>query len=271
MGSSTGRRRVSSVFLWLLVGVSLFASQTVAKISPRDQLKITIVGTDISTGPFVVDAEGAIDYPFLGRLQAQGLTARELASEIGRRLVAADVLVGTPQVTIDLLQTPSKTVTVSGAVNTKGEFLFAGELTLFNALIRAGGAAADAGDEVLLIRAPRPGALVAGADDDVLTFSRRQIESGEFTRSVLVEDGDRVVVNKARQVYIDGQVNRPGGYTVESGTTLRQALSLAGGVTELGAVNRVRVLRNGKRLDKVELDKTIVNPGDTITVPKRFM
>jgi polysaccharide export outer membrane protein len=72
-------------------------------------------------------------------------------------------------------------------------------------------------------------------------------------------------------VYIDGQVSRPGGYTIEAGTTLRQALSLAGGVTDLGAVNRVRVLRNGKRLDKVDLDKTIIQPGDTITVPKRFM
>jgi protein involved in polysaccharide export with SLBB domain len=53
--------------------------------------------------------------------------------------------------------------------------------------------------------------------------------------------------------------------------TLRQALSLAGGVTELGAVNRVRVLRNGKRLDDVDLDGTVIHPGDTITVPKRFM
>ena len=80
-----------------------------------------------------------------------------------------------------------------------------------------------------------------------------------------------MVVSKARQVYIDGQVSRPGGYTIENGTTLRQALSLAGGVSELGAVNRVRVLRNGKKLDKVDLDRTIVQPGDTITVPKRFM
>jgi polysaccharide export outer membrane protein len=102
-------------------------------------------------------------------------------------------------------------------------------------------------------------------------LSRKQIESGEFDGATLVEDGDRIVVSKARQVYIDGQVSRPGGYTIEAGTTLRQALSLAGGVTDLGAVNRVRVLRNGKRLDKVDLDKTIIQPGDTITVPKRFM
>jgi protein involved in polysaccharide export with SLBB domain len=80
-----------------------------------------------------------------------------------------------------------------------------------------------------------------------------------------------VIVSRARQVYIDGHVGRPGGYTIEAGSTLRQVLSLAGGVTELGAVNRVRVLRDGKRVDDVDLDKTVIEPGDTITVPKRFM
>jgi polysaccharide export outer membrane protein len=247
------------------------AQQLAAKISTRDQVTITIVGTELASGPFVVDDSGAIDYPYLGRVQAQGLTARELGAAIAEKLVTAQVLVGTPQVTVELEQTLNKTVTVSGAVNSRGEYKFAGELTVFSALIRAGGAAPDAGDEVLLIRAPRVGeAGSTGVDDDVVTLSRRDIERGEFATSVIVEDGDRIVVSRAKQVFIDGHVNRPGGYTIETGTTLRQALSLAGGASELGAVNRIRVLRNGTAVDKVDLDSTIIQPGDTITVPKRF-
>jgi polysaccharide export outer membrane protein len=255
----------------------LAARQAAPKIAVRDQVRVQVVGTELPTGPFVVDTDGAIDYPYVGRVKAQGLTARELGETLSRRLVAAQVLVGNPQVTVDLQQTPNKTVTVSGAVNNKGEFQFAGELTVFSALIKAGGASADAGDEVLLIRAPKNGGgppagqPAKDEDDDVVSLSRKQIESGEFATSTLIEDGDRIVVSKARQVYIDGQVSRPGGYTIEAGTTLRQALSLAGGVSELGALNRVRVLRNGKKLDKIDLDRTIIQPGDTITVPKRFM
>jgi len=261
---------------WATVALVAFAGvvaaqQASATISTSDQVKVTVLGTELPVGPFVVDADGSIDYPYLGRIKAQGMTSRELAEDIGRKLVAAQLLVGSPQVSVELQQTPNKTVTVSGAVNGRGEFLFAGELTVFNALIKAGGAAPDAGDEILLIRAPRAGRSPDREEEDILTLSRRQVESGEFDRSTLIEDGDRVVVSKARQVYIDGQVNRPGGYTVESGMTLRQALSLAGGVTELGAVNRVRVLRNGKRVENVALDTTVIQPGDTITVPKRFM
>jgi polysaccharide export outer membrane protein len=262
--------------VWAMAATAL-ARQATPKISTHDQVKVTVVGTELPAGPFVVDADGTVDYPYVGRIKAEGLTARELGTELAKRLVTAQVLVGSPQVSVELLQTANKKVTVSGAVNNKGEFPFAGELSVFSALVKAGGAAPDAGDEVLLIRAPKHGAEAPGQasgdddDDDVITLSRKQIESGEFATATLVEDGDRIVVSKARQVYIDGQVSRPGGYTVEAGTTLRQALSLAGGVTDLGAVNRVRVLRNGKRLDKVDLDKTIIQPGDTITVPKRFM
>ncbi len=291
MASSNWMGRV--IVLLLLVGLTASraaAQQTPAKIAPHDQVTVTVFGTPFPVGPYPVDTDGSIDYPYLGRLKAAGLTARELGAAISRQLVAAQVLVGTPQVTVELQQTANKTVTVSGAVNNKGEFKFAGDLTVFSALIRAGGAAPDAGDEILLIRAPGgearkvpagagaagPAAAAEGdepapGDEGVITLSRRQIESGAFNDATLVQDGDRIIVRRARQVYIDGQVSRPGGYTVDSGTTLRQALSLAGGVTELGATNRIRVLRGGKKLDKVDLDTTIIQPGDTITVPKRFM
>jgi polysaccharide export outer membrane protein len=258
--------------VWIVGGSApLGAQQAAPKIAVSDQVKVTIVGTELASGPFVVDPDGSIDYPYLGRVPVAGLTPRELGTTLGERLVAAQVLVGNPQVTVELQQTPNKKVTVSGAVNNRGEFLFAGELSVFSALIKAGGAAADAGDEILVIRAPRTSASGGTPPDDIVTLSRREVERGEFATSVTLEDGDRIVVSKARQVFIDGYVNRPGPYTIEAGTTLRQALSLAGGANELGAVNRIRILRNGKPVDNVDLDKTVIQPGDTITVPKRFL
>ena len=278
MGSNRHGRGLGLVLAAALVvgaGVSA-APQTAAKIAASDQVKVTVVGTELASGPFVVDADGSIDYPYLGRVPASGLTARQLGESLSQRLVAAQVLVGSPQVSVELQQTANKRVTVSGAVNNRGEYMFAGQLTVFSALVKAGGAALDAGDEILLIRAPRTtvsatAGAAASAEDDVITLSRRDVERGEFATSVLVEDGDRLMVSKAKQVFIDGHVNRPGPYTIELGTTLRQVLSLAGGASELGAVNRIRVLRNGKPVDKVDLDKTVIQPGDTITVPKRFM
>ena len=275
MGFSALVRLVAGVGLVALFLPNTVHTQSPSTIGAKDSVRVTVVGTELPAGPFSVAEDGTLDYPYVGRITVRGMTARELGDLIAARLVESQVLVGSPQVTIDVQQTANKVVTVSGAVNSRGEIKFAGDLSVFDALVRAGGAASDAGDEILLIRAPKDGAASAAggeaADEDIITLSRRQVESGEFARAHLIEDGDRVIVSRARQVYIDGHVGRPGGYTIEAGSTLRQVLSLAGGVTELGAVNRVRVLRDGKRVEDVDLDKTVIEPGDTITVPKRFM
>jgi polysaccharide export outer membrane protein len=241
-------------------------------IGPKDKLTIRVVsGVDLGVTEFAVDGEGTIDYPYLGKVKVAGLTPRELASELASKLVNARVLSGQPQLTVDLEQTPSKAVSVSGAVANPGEFAYAGDISVYNALLRAGGATVLAGDEIQVIRAPRAGQDAAEAS--VLTLSRLEVERGEFTNNVTLLDGDRVVVLEAKQVYIGGYVSRPAAYTVPPGTTLRQALLLAGDVTELGARNRIEILRNGKPLpDKdVDLDTTIIEPGDTINVPKRRM
>ena len=70
-----------------------------------------------------------------------------------------------------------------------------------------------------------------------------------------------------------GRSTEPGRLRVpERGPRCLQALSLAGGVTEYGAMNRIRVARvvDGKKTEvRVKLDDVVL-PGDTIIVPERF-
>ena len=255
----------------MLATVSLGAQAT-TRIAPKDKLTIKVVsGVDLGASEFSVDGEGTIDFPYLGKVKVAGLTPRELAGQLATMLVTANVLSGQPQLTVDLEQIQGKRVSVSGAVASPGEFSYAGEMSVYSALLRAGGATNVAGDEVQVIGVPREGE--PSADAVVQTLSRREVERGDYANNVALHDGDRVVVLEAKQVFIGGYVSRPAAYTVPQGTTLRQALLLAGDVTELGARNRIEILRNGKRVpDKeIDLDKTIIQPGDTINVPKRRM
>jgi polysaccharide biosynthesis/export protein len=89
---------------------------------------------------------------------------------------------------------------------------------------------------------------------------------------VMVHDGDTIFIPRTSTVYVYGQVRSPGVFPIGQETTVRQALSLAGGVSEFGAANRIKVLRveNGKEREiKVELND-LVKPGDTIVVPERY-
>jgi polysaccharide export outer membrane protein len=184
-----------------------------------------------------------------------------------------------PQVTVAVQPSASRSVTVTGEVKTPGTFTYSGEMTLFQALVKAGLPTPAAGDQVLVIHDVNTAARGTGSADpaveDVETRSFRDLENGNRTSDLRLRDGDRVFVKKAGQLFIGGFVQNPGAYTVDpGGVTLKQALALAHGVTERGSDKRVEILRKtatGKdeKVKDVTLD-TIVRPGDTVTVKSRI-
>lgn len=65
------------------------------------------------------------------------------------------------------------------------------------------------------------------------------------------------------QVFVLGEVVRPGGYTVSSMSTVLHALYLAGGATVSGSLREVRAVRNGKVIASVDLYEYLVR-GDRV-------
>jgi polysaccharide export outer membrane protein len=151
---------------------------------------------------------------------------------------------------------------------------------LIEALARAGSTTADAGGEVLVVRAPANGAdagkpVLPGQASDVVRVDLRDMQSGAMATNLQVQNGDTLFVTRAETVYVTGQVKNPGAYPFRKGTTVIQALSLAGGITDRGAKGRIKIIRlvdgpNGEKKEiKVELTD-LVQPGDTIMVPEKY-
>jgi polysaccharide export outer membrane protein len=271
MASKTASAIVG-VGLALLAGGGLRAQQVEPRIAPSDQLTVTVFGVDSLSGKFLVDAAGEFEFPLVGRLKAGGLTARDLGSLISRSLVDKKIMAITPQVVVELLQTANHRVTVTGEVRVPQEIVFAGTLKLFDALVRVGMTGPDAGDQILVVRAP-----VENAEEEILHVNLRELSSGNLSDyDIDLQDGDRVIVPAAEKVFIDGYVRSPGAYVVPSGATVRQALTLAGGITDRGSDRGIRILRriegenDPKELKNVELSEP-VQPGDTIIIRKRIL
>jgi polysaccharide biosynthesis/export protein len=151
-------------------------------------------------------------------------------------------------------------------------------MTLIEALARAGSTTPNASDEVVVVRGgKRPWRRRSPAPDaegrDTIRINLQQLQSGlASVRNVDLRDGDTIYVARAELTYVFGQVKNPGSYAIRSDTTVLQALSLAGGVTPTGAMNRTRIIRtvDGTKTEiRVKLTD-IVQPGDTIMVPERF-
>lgn len=88
----------------------------------------------------------------------------------------------------------------------------------------------------------------------------------------LIDPKVSVTIREYREFYINGEVGRPGGYSYQPGLTLRQAITLAGGLTERASKSKIYVVHENQpeqSRNKVGLD-TPVRPGDVITIEQSF-
>ena len=84
-----------------------------------------------------------------------------------------------------------------------------------------------------------------------------------------LKNGDIITALPKAFVTVDGEVNRPGRYAIESDLTVTGAVSLAGGLTRFGS-NDVKVRRTDPETGKVtlvEVDLKDVRNGKKPDVP----
>lgn len=88
----------------------------------------------------------------------------------------------------------------------------------------------------------------------------------------LVNPQVTVTIHEYRNFFINGQVEKPGGYPFIPGLTVRKAVSLAGGFRERASKEKIFVIRDddpSQSPKRVDLNAQ-VNPGDIITVEESF-
>ena len=292
------------MFMSALV-VSLYALPTPAQeyeVGPGDVLGVIVLNQQGLSGEFAVDAEGFMDFPFVGRLKAAGLSA----DEIERKLITllSDGYLRRPQVSVTVKQFKSHRVFVTGEAKQPGPYGLRPDRMLSSLLADIGELTPQAGHEVLIIRPPSAPPPPAGWDttgsngdtpaeapspspspelqrapypgevpgSEIIKVKLREVRSGYPDKDVRLQIGDPVYFPKAAQVYLTGHVSRPGAYRYDEAMTVFQALAQAGSVTERGSMKRVRVIRlvDGKRKELNLKPTDVLEPEDTIHVPERF-
>ncbi len=106
------------------------------------------------------------------------------------------------------------------------------------------------------------------------------LTTGELER--IVTDGLRgrylvnpkvsVQIEEYRPFYINGMVEKPGGYPYRPGLTVRMAASLAGGFRERASLSGINIIRevDPKQRPQTANLNTLVMPGDIVTVEESF-
>jgi polysaccharide export outer membrane protein len=242
-------------------------------IGPQDVLNIQVFDQADLGGKYTVETDGTFSFPLIGRVTAGGLTLRKVETELKKRL--ADGYFKNPQVSVGVEQYRSQRVFVMGEVRNPGPVPLTGGMTLIEALARAGSTLPSSSGEVAIVRAPgAKGPVMPDPEKgaEILRASIRDLEGGSMKQNIELHDGDTIFVPRAESAYVFGQVKAPGAYSIQKDTTVLQALALAGGVTENGAMNRVKIVRlvHGEKKELKVKPTDLVRPGDTIIVPEKF-
>jgi len=272
-------RRFSLIIFSICLAL-LFLGQTPVvlkdyKIGPTDVLKITVFGEPDLERSVRVAADGSISYPLVGRVEVVGLTPSELEDKLGKLL--GDSYLVNPQVSVAVLEYNSQKVYVLGAVKEPGYYDLKGPTTILEIISRAGGITNEGGKNIIITIKNSDGqAEVKVVDRDKL------LSKGEVSLDVPVKGGDVVYIPRAEEVYVLGEVKKPGAVPYQENLTLLQAVSVAGGLTDQAAPRRTRIIRaQGAERSTLDVNlKQILEdatkdikllPNDVVVVPRSII
>jgi protein involved in polysaccharide export with SLBB domain len=162
-------------------------------IEPGDRILIEPIQLDSdiqSIGDQLVQVDGSVDLGKFGRLRVSGLTVEGIESAIEARIAEVNGDDGEPM-NVQLIETNGAEVYVLGAVGSPGSYALAGNETVLDAIVMAGGVTSNASPcDIILVRPTPPNGCRV-----VLRVCYRQItQLGDVTTNYQIQPGDRVVV-----------------------------------------------------------------------------
>ena len=217
------------------------------KLAPGFLLNIQVYDEQDLSARVRVDNEGNINLPFIKTLHVGGDTVPAAKQKIENKFRNEGILKN-PQITIDVEQFATTSVTVMGEVSNPGKVELLAPHSLLDVIGMTGGETSLAGNEVELKR-PVDGAMQS------TTYHYSRGDDGSSIRDVMVNPGDTVMVKRAGVVYVLGGVNRPGGYAMQENGELNvaEAISLAQGLVMQAKVNGLRVVQHDAKGNPKEI------------------
>jgi polysaccharide export outer membrane protein len=229
-------------------------------------VKVTVYGNQDLTTETEVSQGGKISFPLVGEVAISGLTRGEAEKAISDALGKGGFV---PNAYVNMLITQyrSQQVSVVGEVNKPGNYAINKASTVTELLAMAGGITPKGSSMIAIIRKDTKGGTVRHEVDV------RKLFAGSDKAGLSIRSDDVIYVPPMPVFYIYGEVRQPGSYPLTPDLTVRQALSVGGGLTVRGTERGIRLERKDK---DGKTDSRSVNlndrlrPDDVVQVPESW-
>ncbi len=222
----------------------LYPGERELQLGPGDQISVHLFQTtDYSPTPLRLSLDGSIQLPLIGVVRLAGLTLHQAEVLVAQRLVDANMY-RSPQVSIQLIESPNQIITVTGELHAVVPVL-GGNKRLLDVLAVAGGLPTNASH---LIAINRPG-LAAPITVDLGPDPLRSAQA-----DIPVYARDTVIVSRVGVVYVLGAFRTQGAIPLVQNTplTLMQVAALGNGYGWEGQLDQIQLIRT------VGLQRTVV-------------
>ena len=247
-----------SKFCWIFLLFNfLFLIRNVVAadvLGPDDVLRISVYGHEDLKTETRVSADGRLSFPLIGEMVVSGKSPIELEETIATRLIDGG-FIHDAQVSVVVVEHVSLNVSVLGYVNRPGRYPLDSTTTLVDLIAMAGGTINGSSDSKIWVTRTE--------DDRVQKYQldlKDFLEKPETAVAFKMHQSDVVYVPKAPMFYIYGEIQRPGGYPIESDLTVVKALTLGGGLTLRGTESNLHVKRKDEHGDLQEIEVELATP-----------
>ncbi len=270
----------------ILAAIALLASDVSAqeppgisayRIGPSDKIQIRVDELEGLDQELEVAEDGVVTLAEIGRFEAAGLTADQLALRIRTRLESRGLRKAS--VTVEVTTRSSRPISILGAVNQPGIHHVPRRTTLMEVILSAG-LSSECGPDIVVRRQAKN-----GLSDEIRVTIEDLLESGDPRVNIPILAGDLIQVPPARKltVYFLGHVGEAGSQTFrgDEPVTLLTTLVSQGGLADT-ASNKIlirRLMPSGERLEIAANYRRILNgddpdielmDGDIISVKESF-
>jgi polysaccharide export outer membrane protein len=118
------------------------------RLGPTDKVRVTVYGEDDLSGEFQIDSSGFVRLPLIGQVQAAGHSVFQLESQVENAL--DDGYLRNARVNIEV--TAYRPFYIIGEVGKPGEYPYASNMTVLNAVALAGGYTPKAVESSIYVR-----------------------------------------------------------------------------------------------------------------------
>ena len=255
------------------------------KIGPKDVIAITLwTGLEEEKYEIEVQMDGTISFGYIIRMQINGLTPSELRERITEKIQG---YVKDPNVTVEVVEYKSKFAAIVGEIRDTlrqptgpGRYNLEGKIRIVEFISKYGGPTANA--DLTRVQVVR-----AGGETIYVNVFKAMFQ-GDMKENIILDAGDQIYIPRiglgGRNVYVLGEVNRPGVFQMRESMHVLEAITQAGHFTENAYLDKVLVVRG--ELEKPEVvevnvkdiitkgdrsEDILLESGDIVYVPRSFI